>query len=55
MKREFKIYKQGITTAGKRTILSSTSIPFNRTEKIKKYLILGYKVYDLNDKEIKTI
>jgi hypothetical protein len=53
MKKEFKIYKKGTTTKGKVTILSKKGIPFNKKAKIEKYLSLGYKVYDMKDKEIK--
>lgn len=53
MKNEFKIYKKGTTTNGKVTILSKEGEPFNKKAKIKKYLDLGYKVYDMNDKLIK--
>jgi hypothetical protein len=52
MKKQFKIYKKG-TTDGKVTILSKKGEVFNRKAKIQKYLALGYKVYDMNDKEIK--
>lgn len=53
MKYEFRIFKKGITTAGKVTIFSKPGEPFDKKEKIKKYLNLGYKVYDMNNKEIK--
>ncbi len=51
MKKEFKIYKAGMTDS-KITILSKIGEDFNREEKIKKYLSLGYEVYDLNDSKI---
>ena len=53
MKKEFKIYKEGVTTEGKVTILSKVGESFNKEEKIQKYLFLGYTVYDLEDNEIK--
>lgn len=53
MKNQFKIFKKGTTTNGKVTILSKEGEPFNKKAKIQKYLALGYKVYDMNDKEIK--
>ncbi len=54
MKKEFQIYKEGVTTNGKVTILSKDSEPFDKEQKIKKYLYLGYKVYDMNGKAIKS-
>jgi len=53
MKPQFKIFKAG-RTADKITILSKDGEPFNREAKIKMYLSLGYKVFSLNDKEIKN-
>jgi hypothetical protein len=53
MKKEFKIYKKGTTSKGKVTIISKEGEPFNKKAKIQKYLALGYKVYDMNYKEIK--
>ena len=50
--KEFKIYKEGTTTNGKVTVLSKGGEAFNREAKIEKYLNLGYKVYDMDDKEI---
>ena len=52
MKKEFKIYKEG-TTSDKITILSRDGEEFNKKSKIKKYLSLGYKVYNMQDEEIK--
>ena len=52
MKQEFKIYKEGTTTE-MITILSKVGEPFNREDKIQKYLSLGYKVYNLQNEEIK--
>ncbi len=51
MKREFQIYKEG-TTNGKVTIMSKEGEWFDREAKIKKYIWLGYTVYDMNDKQI---
>ena len=51
MKKEFKIYKLGVTDS-KITILSKVGEDFNKKEKIKKYISLGYEVYDLNDNKI---
>lgn len=48
MKKEFQIYKEGTTYLGKVTILSKEGEAFNRAEKIKKYLYLGYEVYDMD-------
>ena len=50
-KKEFKIYKKG-RTDGKVTILSKEGEPFNRTAQIHKYMSLGYRVFDMNNKEI---
>lgn len=52
MKYEFKVYKEGVT-ATKVAILSKSSEPFNKKEKINKYLSLGYRVFTMDDKEIK--
>jgi hypothetical protein len=43
MTAEFEIYKEG-TTDRKITILSKEGELFNKTEKIMKYLFLGYQV-----------
>ena len=51
MKREFQIFKEGITDH-KIVVLSSPNEPFNRAAKIQKYLYLGYRVYDMSGKEI---
>jgi hypothetical protein len=51
MKREFQIYKEGVTLE-KITILSRIGECFNREYKIKKYLYLGYNVFDLNGNKI---
>lgn len=51
MKPEFKVFKSGRTPEPV-TILSNPNEPFDREAKIKKYLALGYKVYDLSGKEI---
>ncbi len=51
MKKEFQIFKEGITN-GKITILSNPKEPFDRAAKISKFLALGYKVYDMDGKEI---
>ena len=48
MKREFYIYKNGVTTKGKICILSKENEPFNYDEKVKFYLSLGYDIYKLN-------
>lgn len=50
-KKEFQIQKAGITD-GKVTILSKDGENFNREEKIKKYLYLGYNVYDMDGTQI---
>jgi len=51
MKKQFQIYKKG-KTARMITICSKIGESFDREEKIKFYLSLGYRVFDLNDKEI---
>lgn len=51
-KQEFQIEKEGMTK-GKVTILSKEGEPFNRAVKIAKYLSLGYKVYDMDNNQIK--
>ncbi len=51
MIKQFKIYKLGVTDS-KITILSKIGERFNRDEKIKKYIFLGYEIYDLNDIKI---
>lgn len=53
MKREFQIEKQGVTN-GMVTIVSRPGESFNRTEKIKFYLSLDYKVFDMDGKQILT-
>lgn len=53
MKAEFLIFKENVTKNGKVKIVSSSDIVFDRIKKIEKYLYLGYKVYELNGKEIK--
>ena len=53
MKQEFKIYNE-LTSSSKVTILSKDGEAFNKEAKIQMYLSLGYKVYDMNDKEIKN-
>lgn len=52
MKPEFKIYKSGVTEGGKVTIMSKNGEPFDREAKIRKFIALGYFVFDLNDKLI---
>jgi len=52
MKAEFQIEKEG-TTNGKVTIMSKIGQPFDRDTKIKKYLFLGYLVYDMNGNNIR--
>lgn len=54
MKKEFKIFKKGVTS-GKRIIFSKNGEPFNKKDKIRKYLILGYKVFNMDDKEITSM
>ena len=49
MKPEFKIYKSGTTVGGKVTILSKIGEPFDREAKIKKFIALGYFVFDMDD------
>jgi len=44
MKREFQIFKQGMTSE-KVTILSNSSESFDRNKKIKWFLYLGYQVF----------
>jgi hypothetical protein len=51
MKKQFKIYKKG-RTDGKVTILSKEGEPFDKTAKIHHYLSLGYRVFDLKNREI---
>jgi hypothetical protein len=51
-KKEFKIYKKGITDR-KITIVSIKGEPFNKLAKMRMYLLLQFKVYNLNNKEIK--
>ena len=53
MTKQFKIYHEG-TTDDKVTIVSLQGQPFNKKAKIQMYLSFGYKVYDMNDKEIKN-
>ena len=53
MKAEFLIFKENVTKDGKVKIMSSNNVIFDRVKKIEKYLYLGYKVYELNGKEIK--
>jgi hypothetical protein len=48
MKKEFQIEKKD-TTNGKVTIVSKVGMPFDRAAKIRKYIELGYTVYDMND------
>ncbi len=52
LKREFKVFKEGVTTKGKIVILSMNGEPFDREKKIQFYKDLGYSVYDLQGKEI---
>ncbi len=52
MKKEFQIQKEGVT-AGKITILSNSAEPFDRKSKIAKYILLGYKVFNMKGKQIK--
>lgn len=52
MTKQFKIYKEG-TTDSKITILSKDGEPFDRNAKIQMYLSLDFKIYDMDDKEIK--
>ena len=52
MKEEFQIFKKGVTKH-KVTVVSKTSEPFDRESKIKKYLSLGYQVFDMDNNEIK--
>ena len=52
MKKEFKIYKKGVTDKII-TIISKKGEPFNRDQKIDKYLLLGYTVYDMDNNIIK--
>jgi hypothetical protein len=52
-KAEFLIYKENVTNGEKVKIMSNNNITFDRIKKIEKYLYLGYKVYELNGKEIK--
>ena len=54
MKQEFKVFKQG-TTDKPVTILSHPSEPFNKREKVLKYLYLGYSVTELNGKEWRIV
>lgn len=51
---QFKIYKEG-RTSRQITIFEATGYPFDRKEKINKYLYLGYKVYELDGTEIKSV
>lgn len=53
MNAEFLIFKENVTKDGKVKIVSNSDIVFDRVKKIEKYLYLGYKVYELNGKEIK--
>lgn len=57
-KQEFQIFKKGTTTNGNVTVISNNGKdpmgkPFNREWKINKYLALGYKVFDMNGKQLK--
>ena len=47
MKREFQIFKQGVTD-GKITILSKNGEYFNKSAKVAKYKYLGYTVYEMS-------
>ena len=49
MTKQFKIFKPGKTSSGKITILSKIGEPFDRDAKIRKFLSLGYFVYEMND------
>ena len=53
MKAEFLIFKENVTKGEKVKIMSSNNVIFDRVKKIEKYIYLGYKVYELNGKEIK--
>lgn len=50
-KREFQIYKDG--EKDKLTILSKDGMPFDREAKIKLHLSLGFRVFDMDNNEIK--
>jgi len=52
MKKEFYIYKEGVTSE-KTAIMSKVGEPFDKTVKIQKFISLGYTVYDINGIEIK--
>jgi len=52
MKKEFQIFKEGVTDY-KITIMSNPKERFDRDAKIKRYLSLGYNVYNMKGKEIK--
>ena len=52
MKNEFMIFKEG-TTIAKVVICSFKGFKFDRDAKIKKYIWLGYTVYDMDGNEIK--
>lgn len=54
MKPEFQIYKKG-TTDNKVIIYSKEDELFNRDVKIRKYLMLYYQVYELDDTEITNV
>ena len=49
--KEFQVSKKGMTNKNI-TICSTDSAPFNRSEKIQKYISLGYTVYDMNGNKI---
>lgn len=54
MKKEFYVYKEG-TTSERVAIMSKEGEPFDREAKIRKYIWLGFTVFDLNGTEIKKI
>jgi len=54
MKNEFMIYKEG-TTESRITICSQDGTPFDRSVKIRKYLTLGYEVFDMDGNKITAL
>lgn len=51
--KQFKVFKEG-TMDKPVVIISVGNEPFDRDAKIRKYIGLGYNIYDMNDKEIWT-
>ena len=48
---QFKVFKKGVTTEPS-TIVKVEGQPFDKEQKIAKYKMLGYTVYNMEGKEI---